>query len=106
MQVNELDGKNNEWIKRKVYAWESDRWNEERVQKSSISVYNECKSEIRDEGLYENDWGSVLLYRCRSNSLKLGWRERFVNGNVNCVACNLGVEESLEHFLCECVWYE
>ena len=64
MQVNELDGKSNEWIKRKVYAWESDRWNEERVQKSSISVYNECKSEIRDEGLYENDWGSVLLYRC------------------------------------------
>ena len=68
VQVNELDGMSNEWIKRKVYAWESDRWNEKRVQKSSISVYNECKSEIRDEGLYENDWGSVLLYRCRSNS--------------------------------------
>ena len=95
-----------ECIKRKVYAWESDRWNEERMKKVTLGVYNECKSEIKDEGLYENDWGSVLLYRCRSNSLRLKWRERFVNGEVNCIACDLGVEESLEHFLCVCEWYE
>ena len=48
----------------------------------------------------------MLLYRCRSNSLRLKWRERFVNGNVNCITCDLEVEESLEHFLCECEWYE
>ena len=106
MQASELDDLSNECIKKKVYAWESDRWNEERMQKSTIRVYNECKSEIKDEGLYENDWGSVLLFRCRSNSLRLKWRERFVNGNVNCVACDRGVEENLEHFLCVCEWYD
>ena len=102
----ELDNLSNDGIKRKVYAWENDKWNEERIQKSTISLYNECKSEIRDESLYENDWGSVLLFRCRSNSLRLKWRERYVNGNVNCVACKLNVEETLEHFLCECEWYD
>ena len=81
MNVNELDEIEAECIKRKVYAWESGMWEAERVQKSTISVYNECKSGIMDEVLYENDWGSVLLYRCRSNTLRLKWRERYRNGN-------------------------
>ena len=32
VQVSELDEMNNESVKRKVYEWESNRWNEERVQ--------------------------------------------------------------------------
>ena len=55
MQVSELDDMSKDCIKRKVYAWESDRWNEERMQKVTLGVYNECKNEIKDEGLYEND---------------------------------------------------
>ena len=66
-----------ECIKRKVDEWETERWNEERRRKSSIELYNECKVKIEDEDIYENDWGSVLLYRCRTNSLRLNWRECF-----------------------------
>ena len=29
-----------------------------------------------------------------------------MNGNENCVVCDLNVEETLEHFLCVCDWYE
>ena len=65
-----------------------------------------CKVKIEDEDIYENDWGSVLLYRCRTNSLRLNWRECFVSGNVNCGVCEASVEETLEHFLCDCKWYD
>jgi len=43
----------------------------------------------------------VLLYRVRSKSLRLGWRERFWGREVGCVGCG-AEEETLIHFLEEC----
>ena len=59
------------------------------------------KVRFGDVGIYDNSWDSVIMFRCRSNTLKLGWRARFVGGNVGCVLCG-GEEETLRHFLVEC----
>ena len=43
-------------------------------------------------------------YRVRSNTLKLGWRARFVGGEVGCEMCG-AEEEMLVHLLeVESVW--
>ena len=34
------------------------------------------------------------MFRARSNTLKLGWRNRFVGGDVNCGVCGEEVEET------------
>ena len=50
------------------------------------------------EGLYSNDGGSVALFRCKTNTLQLNWRQMFQGG--------VGSEETLRHFLKECRWLE
>ena len=54
-----------------------------------------------DEGIYSNEYGSVLLFQCRTNTLKLGWRQGFEGGAVDCLLCG-GEEETLRHFVVEC----
>ena len=66
-----------------------------------MTYYRE-KTNIGGETCYDNSWGAVLLFRCRSNTLKLGWRERFLGGRLQCAMCDGGEEETLEHFLVEC----
>jgi hypothetical protein len=51
--------------------------------------------------MYDNRYWSVLMFRSRTNTLKLGWRNRFVGGNVQCPLCG-AEEETLQHFLKEC----
>ena len=53
--------------------------------------------------MYENDFNSVLLYRCRSNTLKLKWRNRFAMKDEKCDLCGGFEVETLEHFLLDCV---
>ena len=59
------------------------------------------KDNIGGGEIYDNSWGSVLLFRVRSNTLKLGWRAGFVSGDTSCVLCQEEVE-TLKHFLVEC----
>ena len=44
----------------------------------------------------------MTLFRCRTNTLKLNWRQRFQGGVVDCPVCESGAEETLRHFLKEC----
>ena len=39
-----------------------------------ITLHREHKNEIKEEQFYGNSFGSVLLFKAKSNSLKLGWR--------------------------------
>ena len=43
-----------------------------------------------------------MLFRARSNSLKLGWRQRFLGGNTECKQCSQREDETLKHFLVDC----
>ena len=65
--------------------------------RSTLQLYRH-KIGIGDEGIYSNRYGSVLLFNCRTNTLRLGWRQRFVGGAVECPICRAG-EETLAHFV-------
>ena len=62
--------------------WDTARGRNERESKTTLAVYNQHKREIGDEKVYVTDYGSVLLYRCRSNTLRLDWRTGFAGGGV------------------------
>ena len=54
-----------------------------------------------NEGIYRNEYGSVLLFQCRTNTLKLKWRQCFEGGAVDCLLCG-GEEETVRYFVMEC----
>ena len=45
------------------------------------------------------------MFRARSNSLKLAWRNRFLGGSTECQLCGRGLEETLTHFIKDCSHY-
>ena len=54
-----------------------------------------------EEGLYSNYSCAVNLLNCRTNTLKLNWRQRFQGGIVVCPVCDSDAMETLNHFLKE-----
>ena len=103
VDVNEeaLKVMSKEEIKSVVREWGAERWEQEKNLKTTLMLYNRFKKEIKEENIYENDFGSKLLFRCRANVLGLNWRRRFTGGVVSCELCG-GEEETLEHFLVSC----
>ena len=81
---------------------DSEQWLEELENKKTLSIYKKYKTKIQEETIYDNSFGSKLLFRARSNSLELFWRNVFSGGDVSCKLCNRDVNESLEHFIGEC----
>ena len=65
----ELGGMGVKDVVRKVDVREENRWREELNEKSTL-VYCRMKTGIGGE-TYDNSWGSVLLFRVRSNTLRL-----------------------------------
>ena len=68
-------------ITNRVNQWEEERWRGEIESRSTIEAYR-LKEGIGNSDFYDNKWDSALLFRARSNTLRLGWRERFVGGIV------------------------
>ena len=80
---------------------EERRWRTEVEERETLEIYR-AKNKIVEEGLYSNDSGSMNLFRCRTNTIKLNWRQRFQGGIVDCPVCESGAEETLRHFLKDC----
>ena len=76
------------------------RWRRDIESKATLDLHRN-KHGIGDEGIYSNGYGSVLLFPCRTNKLKLRWRQRFEGGAVDCPLCG-GGEETVQHFVIEC----
>ena len=91
-------------IKQRIDNWETQRWRAEVEEKVTLQYYRE-KQSIGGEICYDNSWGAVLLFRTRSNTLRLGWRARYWGESVACGVCGAR-EETLEHFLMGCDRYE
>ena len=85
-----------------IRSYDSNKWLEDIRRKSTLSIYTLNKTTIKEEIMYDNSFESTLLFRCRSNTIKLNWRNRFEGGDIQCRACNSGEEETLEHFLIRC----
>ena len=54
-----------------------------------------------DEGIHSNEYGSMLLFKCRINTLRLRWRQGFEGGGVDCLLCG-GEEDTVRHSVVEC----
>ena len=89
-----------EAIIERVNNWELEGWRSSVEEMYTLRYYRK-KGGIGGEVCYDNSWGAVLLFRSRTDSLRLGWRERFLGGDVSCSSCGVLVE-TLEHFLVEC----
>ena len=85
-------------LKRKIYAWDTEKWIQEMDKKKTMHIYRTYKRTIKEEE-YENDCESEVWYRARANCLKLEDKNR--EGDKICKLCKTG-QEDLEHFILNC----
>ena len=60
--------------------WDSLCWSRELQGKRSPTFYKEHKSAIKSESnIYDNTYGSDLMFRAKTNTLSLGWPATHTN---------------------------
>ena len=101
--MEELNEMSKGMIVKLIEEYDECKWKEDLDRRSTLKIYQEFKREKREEKFYDNTEESVLMFKARSNCLKLNWRLRFENGDVNCKLCNADYEETIEHFLMDCM---
>ena len=101
VEIGELRSMSKEKVKLKVHAWDEARWRRELYMKETLELYRN-KSKIQEERIYNYSFGSVILFRCLTNTLKLNWRRRYQGREVECNLCGEREEETLDHFLRQC----
>ena len=69
---------------------------------TTLALHSQFWKEIIEKEISVINYNFVLLYKCRSNALKLDWRNRFVGGDARCRVCGTAKVETMEHFLLEC----
>ena len=82
-------------LNRVVDRWETRRWRRELDTKTTLRLYRN-KVDIGEEGIYRNTYGTVLMFRCRTNTLGLRWKNQFSGEAVDCLLCGA---------LCGGVWW-
>ena len=85
-----------------IKEYDNKNWLEELEEKSTLQLYRNFKKAISAECFFDNTYESALLFKARSNTLKLDWRKRFEGGDVQCKLCRDGTEETQEHFFLYC----
>ena len=98
---------NNIKIKEKIKSIDTEKWRNEAKNKKTLEMYLRFKNEIKEEkDIYDNTEESRILFKARSNTLKLNWRNKYNKDNstinTKCPLCTT-YEETLEHFLTKCV---
>ena len=68
--------------------------------RATLRLYRN-KVGICEEGIYRNVFGSVLMLRCRTNTLKLRWRDGFYCSAVDYLLCG-AEKETVDHFVMIC----
>ena len=65
-------------IKEKIKTIDTASWKETVKNKTTLKTYLEFKNEIKEEkNIYDNTEASNILFKTRSNTLKLNWRNRY-----------------------------
>lgn len=81
-------------------------WREELALKRSLTVYREWKDSIKgEEKLCDNRPASEIMYRARTNTLRLQDRNRFQENDTICFMCTENSIADLKHFLLYCPAY-
>ncbi len=71
------------------------------AEKSSLSIYKNWKTVLAEEKIYDNRPSSEILFKARTNNLRLNDRNRHTNGDTKCLFCDWTLED-LKHFLLWC----
>ena len=87
-------------IGREVNNWENNRWRRDIESKITLE-HNRTKRNIGGEGIYSNEYRSVLLFQFRTNTLKLRWRQGLEGEVVDCLMCG-EEEETAKYFVMDC----
>ena len=88
-------------IVRRILKYDSIRWYDDMLTKTSLGIYSRKKREIKDERIYYNNRASELLFRARSNTMDLNTDKRHRGESELCDLCERGTE-NLKHFILEC----
>ena len=106
LTLHQLETMKRRELEESLRQWDTRRWREGTVQKSSLHVYRQCRKEIGGaDHLYDNRPASTVLFQARTNSLPLHDRTSFLRGgDTKCPVCG-GEREDLEHFLLHCEGY-
>ena len=93
-EVNQLKDLSEYGLSKKIRELDEREWRRDMEQQTTMETYRQNKTSVMKENIYDNTWESVLLFRARSNSLNLGWRERHRGGSGECKMCERGEEET------------
>ena len=105
MNLNYILNKNKNQLKNDIKKIDLEKWKENIKNKTSLNLYNNFKQEIKEEqNAYDNTEAARTMFRARSNTLKLKWRNKFTKEKKNDIICPMCKihEETLKHFLIEC----
>ncbi len=84
----DISNKTNEEIREKVKEWDVKEWKREMNERKSLKMYKEWRDEIgKQEKMYDIRLTSVLLFRCRTNTLNINDRNRFKRESTACQLC-------------------
>ena len=101
----DIRNKTNEEIREKMKEWDLNEWRREMSERESLKMYREWRKEIgNQERIYDNRQSSMLLFKCRTNTLNLNDRKRFQEESTECKLCGYE-KEDLRHFLLWCPSY-
>ena len=104
MNFDQLISVDKNKVKKIVMTKDEETWQIEMSSKTPLNLYRKFKSSINEEKIYDNSQGSVLLFRCRTNTMPLNDRNRHSNSDTSCPCCNAEYEDLL-HFLLYCPAY-
>ena len=99
-ELENLDRAN---LKKMIKKYDTEKWKQGLIQKTSLRYYIQGKKDIGYEFCYRNNKNSTFLARARTNSLKLEEHKgRGVPGyDRTCKLC-MKEEENLVHFIVDC----
>ena len=99
VEVEELSVITLQEVKRRIAQRVSEEWEAEMQEKSTLWMYRECKTEMKEEG-YRGGEVSRLWFRVRTNCLELRDRRRGEEDR-SCLICGYELEDLL-HFVVGC----
>ena len=102
--LQDFKGYSKDSIKKSLEEWENNEMINQIKEMKSLQIYRDNFEKINSNSshLYDNSFGSTLLFEARTNSLPL--EEKINKKNKKCKVCQIE-EENLEHFLIKCPAY-
>ena len=106
INFNEIRQYSKEYLKQFMIKWDRNIWEDELVMKTSLQIYKQFKNDIGGEEMYDNRPSSTILYKVRTNTLQLNYRNIHTNKDIHCLVCDTDAKEDIYHFMLHCTAYK